>query len=60
MIYLYFYNFSFLLKLFNFKFQMSKQFGNKGTWDDFYTDHFADLSPEYLLNPKILLIPLPK
>ena len=25
---------------------MSKQFGNKGTWDDFYTDHFADLTPE--------------
>ena len=26
---------------------MSKQFGNKGTWEDFYTDHFSDLTKEY-------------
>ena len=27
---------------------MSKQYGNKGTWEDFYTDHFADLSKEFI------------
>jgi len=32
---------------------MSKQFGNIGTWDDFYTDHFADLSEEFPSNSVI-------
>jgi hypothetical protein len=32
---------------------MSKQFGNKGTWEDFYTDHFSDLTKEYILTISI-------
>ena len=39
-----FYNLKISLKT-----KMSKQFGNIGTWNDFYTDHFADLTEEFPL-----------